>query len=235
LGAFLFFGTPLIQLYLQGGGNSAEAASTLSYGLDYLKIMLWGLLPFAISNAYSGTLRECNQSTVPMIAGVCAVFVNLILNYVLIFGHFGAPAMGVAGAALATVIGQCTAATVAFIIIFKRSNDVKISFRQMKPNGAMILTIYKVGFPSIIMQALNSFIIMIVNALLMPVSDLSVWILGVYFKVQSFVFMPVFGLNNGMIPIIAYNFGAQKKERIAQLCLLYSSLGAFLMYGAEDR
>ena len=103
---FTAFGTPLINLYLQGEGSPADAAEILGHGLDYLYMTFWGFIPFALSNAYSSTLRETGQTTVPMVAGITAVFVNLILNYVLIFGHFGAPVMGVAGAALATAISR---------------------------------------------------------------------------------------------------------------------------------
>ena len=159
LGAFLFFGTPLIQLYLQGGGNSADATSTLSYGLDYLKIMLWGLLPFAISNAYSGTLRECNQSTVPMIAGVCAVFVNLILNYVLIFGHFGAPAMGVRGAAVATVISRYVELAIVAGWTHMHTQEVPYiigAYRSMRIPGALTKQIIIKGMPLLINEALWS-------------------------------------------------------------------------------
>ena len=106
ISAFIMGGTPLINLYLQGEGDAAEAAQVLHYGLKYLRVMLWGLAPFALCNAYASTLRETGQTTVPMTAGVIAVFVNLILNYVLIFGHFGAPELGVEGAALATVISR---------------------------------------------------------------------------------------------------------------------------------
>ena len=101
-----FSGEWLIGLYLTGQGDAATAAGSLEYGMKYLAVMLWGLLPFALGNAYSGTLRETGETMVPMIAGITAVFVNLILNYVLIFGHFGAPEMGVEGAALATVISR---------------------------------------------------------------------------------------------------------------------------------
>ena len=115
IGLFLLAGPQLINLYLKGDGSAADAASTLDYGMAYLKWMLIGLIPFALSNAYSGTLRETGQTLVPMAAGICAIFVNLILNYVLIFGHFGVPAMGVEGAALATVISRfCEFAIVAF-------------------------------------------------------------------------------------------------------------------------
>ena len=103
---FLCGGNLLIGLYLTGEGDAATAAGALSYGLDYLHVMLWGFLPFALCNAYAGTLRETGETFVPMVGGITAVLVNLVLNYVLIFGHFGAPAMGVQGAALATVISR---------------------------------------------------------------------------------------------------------------------------------
>ena len=103
---FLALDELLIGLYLTGEGDAATAAGVMDYGMDYLHIMVWGFLPFALNNAYSGTLRESGETKVPMTAGIIAVFVNLVLNYTLIFGHFGAPAMGVKGAALATVISR---------------------------------------------------------------------------------------------------------------------------------
>ena len=106
IGIFLTFGRELIGLYLTGEGTPEDAAATMDYGLQYLKVMLWGLVPFALSNAYSGTLRETGETTVPMAAGIAAVLINLAGNYVLIFGHFGAPALGVMGAAAATVISR---------------------------------------------------------------------------------------------------------------------------------
>ena len=105
-GIFLTFGRNLIGLYLTGEGTPADAAATMDYALRYLRVMLLGLVPFALSNAYSGTLREIGETKVPMIAGIIAVFVNLIGNYILIFGHFGAPELGVVGAAVATVISR---------------------------------------------------------------------------------------------------------------------------------
>ena len=106
IGIFQSGGPALIGLYLQGEGDAAEAAQILNYGLEYLSVMVWGLLPFALCNAYASTLRETGQTLVPMVAGICAVFVNLGLNYVLIFGKLGAPALGAQGAALATVISR---------------------------------------------------------------------------------------------------------------------------------
>ena len=106
IGIFIGWGKELIQLYLQGEGNAETIAAALEYGIGYLKIMLLGLVPFALTNAYSGTLRETSKTVVPMVAGIIAVCVNLALNYVLIFGHFGAPALGVNGAAIATVVSR---------------------------------------------------------------------------------------------------------------------------------
>lgn len=108
LGAAIFrlFGSQLIDLYLTGEGSEADAALTMDYGLEYLAVMMAGLLPFALSNAYSSTLRETGETRVPMLAGIAAVFVNLIGNWILIFGHLGAPALGVVGAAAATVISR---------------------------------------------------------------------------------------------------------------------------------
>lgn len=102
----LFAGTPLINTFLQGEGTADQIQQTLQYGLDYASVIVWGMLPLAIYFAYSTHLRECGQTTVPMVSGIVAVFVNLIFNYMLIFGHFGVPAMGVKGAALATVLAR---------------------------------------------------------------------------------------------------------------------------------
>ena len=122
IGVLAFAGDPLIRLYLQGDGDPASALHTLEYGRSYLLIMLAGLIPFAITNSYSSTLRECGQSFVPMLAGVVAVLVNLVFNYILIFGHFGAPAMGVSGAAIATVLSRYV--ELAIVAIWTHTNHL---------------------------------------------------------------------------------------------------------------
>lgn len=126
IGVFLRFDTPLIRLYLRGEGSAADAALTLAYGRDYLRIMLLGLLPMAISFVYADTLRETDQTVLPMLSGVAAVAVNLGLNYVLIFGHFGAPALGVKGAAIATVVSRYVEA--AILIGWTHGNPEKNPF-----------------------------------------------------------------------------------------------------------
>lgn len=156
---FLIAGSPLIGLYLLGEGDPVEAAQVLQYGHSYLLYMLLGLVPFAMANAYSGTLRETGQASLPMIAGVIAVFVNLILNYILIFGHFGAPALGVDGAAIATVISRYV--ELAIVVIWSHANTAKCPFfagvyRSMAIPKELLGKIIRKGMPLLLNEALWS-------------------------------------------------------------------------------
>lgn len=147
---FFFAGTPLISLYLQSDSDPADMAQTLSHGLGYLHIMLVGLIPFALSNAYASTLRETGMTTVPMIASVSAVLTNLVLNYVLIFGHFGAPAMGVRGAALATVISRFVELTIVLVWTHRNSQKAPFiagAFRSLYIPGSLLKNIFIKGMP----------------------------------------------------------------------------------------
>ena len=147
----------LIGLYLTGEGDAATAAGALAYGQRYLKVMLWGSLPFAMANAYSSTLRETGETVVPMVAGVSAVLVNLVLNYVLIFGHFGMPAMGVEGAALATVISRY--AELAIVALWTHRNAAKNPFitgvyRSFHIPGRLLTDIILKGMPLLVNEFL---------------------------------------------------------------------------------
>ena len=163
---FLAGGTSLIGLYLTGEGDAAMASDTLQHGLKYLHVMLWGLIPFALTTTYSSTLRECGESVVPMVGGVVAVFVNLILNYVLIFGHFGAPAMGVEGAALATVISRFVEL---FIVAFwthrnhKTHPFIRGAYRSMAIPGSLLKPIIVKGMPLLVNEFLWSSGVAILN------------------------------------------------------------------------
>ena len=159
IGIFLTFGKNLIALYLTGEGTPAEAAATMDYGLRYLKVMLIGLVPFALSNAYSGTLREIGETKVPMIAGITAVFVNLIGNYILIFGHFGAPALGVVGAAVATVISRYV--ELAIVALWTHTHGTRHPFitgalRSFRIPGKLTGDIIRKGMPLLINEFLWS-------------------------------------------------------------------------------
>jgi len=147
---FLTFGDSLISLYLTGEGDAADAASMLVYGRDYLRIMLWGLLPFAMSQAYSGTLREAGETLLPMKASIAAVLTNLCLNYLLIFGKFGFPELGVAGAAIATVISRYV--ELAIIMVYTHRHKERFSFisgiyRSMKVPRDLAMKIIIKGMP----------------------------------------------------------------------------------------
>ena len=209
--AFLIFGLFFSEMFFSSAADNAELADM---GITYLRIVTCFSFGLFIQINCERIMQGTGNALWSMILQLVGAIINIILDPILIFGWLGFPAMGVAGAAIATVAGQIIAAAFAVVIIFVRVKEVKIDIRAMKPHGAMILTIYQVGLPSIIMQALNSVILTVINAILLPVSELNVWILGVYFKIQSFVCMPVFGLNNGIIPIIAYNYGARRRKRI---------------------
>ena len=161
LGGTLFAlkGSTLIGLYLTGEGDAATAAGALEYGLKYLAIMLWGFLPFAIANAYASTLKECGNTFLPMLAGIAAVLVNLCLNYVLIFGHLGAPKMGVEGAALATVISRYVelAILAGWVHLNHRRNPFIVgAYRSLYLPGKLLKTIIVKGMPLLVNEALWS-------------------------------------------------------------------------------
>ncbi len=157
IGLFLLSGQPLIELYLQGEGTAEDAAMTLAYGWDYLLVMLWGLPAFAIATAYNSTLRESCQTVVPMAAGVSAVVVNLVLNYVLIFGHFGFPALGIRGAAIATVISRYVELAVVFLWTHANSRKnpfIKGAYRSMYIPGPLLGQIMVKGAPLLVNEAM---------------------------------------------------------------------------------
>lgn len=159
IAVFLLAGSPLIRLYLQGEGTAADRALTLEYGRAYMKVMLLGLLPFALANAYSSTLREMGQATVPMVAGISAVAVNLTLNYVLIFGHFGAPALGVQGAAIATVVSRYVelAVVAGWTHLHSKKNPfIQGAYRSMYIPGQLVKTMIRRGTPLLLNESMWS-------------------------------------------------------------------------------
>ena len=163
---FLLADQPLIGLYLTGEGNAADAAAVMDYGVRYLYVMVWGFLPFALSNAYSTTLREIGQTVVPMIAGICAVLINLVLNYILIFGHFGAPAMGIEGAALATVISRYAELLIVAVWTHThtdRNKFIRGVYRSFYIPGKLLRSITVKGMPLLINEFLWSCGIAILN------------------------------------------------------------------------
>lgn len=192
----------------------------VEYGVSYLSIVC----AFSFGMFFQMTAEKLLQSTgrtfYTMITQGVGAVLNIIFDPIMIFGLFGFPAMGVAGAAAATVFGQIVAAILAIFFNVKINKDIQISFRGFRPDGKMIARIYSVGIPSIIMQAIGSLMTYGMNLILIQFTSTATAVFGVYYKVQSFVFMPVFGLNNGMVPIIAYNYGAGNRSRVKKVTKL---------------
>ena len=187
------------------------------YAKTYLGIVTCVSLPLFMQITFERLLQSTGRTLFSMISQVTGAVINLILDPIFIFGYFGLPKMGVAGAAIATLTGQTIASCVSLFCNLKFNKDIKLSFKSIfKPHGWVIKQIYMVGVPSILMMSIGSVMTFAMNKLLGAFSDTATAVFGVYFKLQSFFFMPVFGLNNGLIPVLAYNYGARKKDRIKE-------------------
>ncbi len=222
---FLLIGLFLAKALIRGQGATRR---TLEYGTTYLTIICTCSIGFYIQTIFERLLQSTGRTIYTMFTQGAGAIINIILDPILIFGYFGVPKMGVAGAAIATVFGQCVAGLLAFILNKKKNPDLQLSFRGFRPDIKMIGRIYAVGLPSIIMQAVGSVMNFGMNSIISGINAAGVAVFTVYYKLQSFFFMPVFGMNNGMIPIIAYNYGAQKRSRLIKTVKL-SMLYAFLL------
>lgn len=186
----------------------------MDMGVQYLTIVM--VLSFGLyaQFIFERLLQATGRTLFTMVSQMVGAIINIILDPILIFGYFGLPRMGVVGAAVATVTGQIIAGFIGMIYNIKKNDDITLSFKGFRPDGHIIGTIYKVGLPSIVMQSIGSVMTYGMNLILVGLSSTAAAVFGVYFKLQSFFFMPVFGLNNGLIPIVAYNYGARKKHRM---------------------
>lgn len=188
------------------------------YGFDYLFVILVFSMGLFFQITFERLLQSTGKTIYSMIMQGTGAVINIILDPILIFGYLGFPALGALGAAIATVTGQIIAALLGLVFNIKFNKEIDLSLKGFKPSGRIIKRIYSVGVPAIVMQSITSFMTLALNKIcyMFPedVAKNGVNVLGVYFKVQSFIFMPVFGLNNGMTPIIAYNYGANHKKRI---------------------
>ena len=184
------------------------------YGTQYMLIITVVSVGIFMQITFERLLQSTGKTIYNMITQGTGAIINIVLDPILIFGMFGLPRMEVAGAALATVIGQLVAVCMSLYFNCKKNTELDLNMRTFRPNKTIIATIYKVGVPSIIMQSIGSVMVFGMNKILLIFSSTAAAVFGVYFKLQSFIFMPIFGLNNGMIPIIAYNYGAKNRERI---------------------
>ena len=201
----------------------------VDYGTQYLSIITFFSVGIFLQITFERLLQSTGRTIYNMITQGTGAIINIILDPILIFGWFGLPRLEVVGAALATIIGQIIALSMSIFFNHTKNKEINLSMRHFRPHKRTISVIYKVGIPSIIMQSIGSVMTFGMNKILLMFSSTAAAVFGVYFKLQSFIFMPVFGLNNGMVPIIAYNYGAGKKDRLIKTIKLSIAYAVVLM------
>lgn len=221
---FLVFG-----LFFTGNYMDLQTSdpTVRSLGVDYLRIVSCFSLGIFSCIVAERILQATGKSMITMMAQGLGAITNIVLDPILIFGLCGLPAMGIRGAAYATVIGQILAASID--IILNQILNKELEIRSLKPNLDIIRGIYKVGFPSILLISISSFSIFMLNRIVKPFSETAIGMLGIYFKVQSVIMMPIFGLTNGMIPILAYNYGAARSDRMKETMKKSLIIGEVMM------
>ena len=210
-------------------GAFATSDYLFEAGVQYCMIITIGSLFSLIQVSAEKTMQSTGNMIYPMIGNITGCVTNIILDPIMIFGMFGCPALGVSGAALATVIGQFFGMAVNLFFLFTKKQQVHIHLKGFRPNMDSIKNIYSVGFPSIVMQAIGSVMNLGMNAILIGFSGAAVAVFGIYFKLQSFIFMPVFGLNQGLMPILGFNFGARNRHRMMHALKLGIISAAIIM------
>lgn len=202
-----FFSTPFFRLF-------ESDPDIVRMGDQYISICCIFSFGVFVEVTLEKTLQATGNMIWPMVFQLIGAITNIILDPIMIFGLLGFPAMGVAGAAIATVCGQILAMIVSILVITFREHEVHVTFRGFRPSWKIIKDIYVVGIPSIVMQSIGTVMTMALNGILSSFSTAAYTVFGLYFKLQSFVFMPVFGLNQGLLPILGFNYGARNKKRM---------------------
>ena len=211
------------EFFVIQGANEVIA----DYGYDYLSVILIVSFGCLFQMIFERLLQATGRTFYSMITQGTGAIINIILDPILIFGLFGAPKLGIVGAAVATVAGQIVAAVMAVIFNIKVNKEIHITFKGFRPSGKRICNILFIGIPSVIMMAIGSAMTFCMNKILVVFTSTAVAVFGVYFKLQSFAFMPIFGMNSGMVPIIAFNYGAKREYRVIQtlkLAVMYAEI-----------
>lgn len=211
------------EFFVIQGANEVIA----DYGYDYLSVILIVSFGCLSQMIFERLLQATGRTFYSMITQGTGAIINIILDPILIFGLLGAPKLGIVGAAAATVAGQIVAAVMAVIFNIKVNKEIHITFKGFRPSGKRIGNILFIGIPSVIMMAIGSVMTFCMNKILVVFTSTAVAVFGVYFKLQSFAFMPIFGMNSGMVPIIAFNYGAKSEDRVIQtlkLAVMYAEI-----------
>ena len=220
----LFFTEIFMHAQISAEVPAEDAEEIIRYGVDYLRIVLIFSFGVFMEISFERILQSTGRTTLSMVTQLIGAILNIIFDPILIFGLIGFPALGIAGAAWATVGGQIIAAIVAFFINKHKNTDITLA--GAKPSWVSMAAISRISIPSIVMSSISSVMPFFMNRILTTFTSTAATVFGAYFKLQSFVFMPVFGLNNGMVPIIGYNYGARKPERIhktIKLSMVYAT------------
>lgn len=225
---FLILGCTVVRPFYAGQIGNADPV-IMEYGISYLTIVMTCSLGIMGQFFFERLLTSTGKTVYSMISQLSGAITNIILDPIMIFGLLGCPAMGVSGAAVATVVGQCVGACVGAFCHFRYNKEVTLKLKGYRPSGGIIWKIYQVGIPSIVMQSIGSVMTYCMNLILMSFSATAAAVFGVYFKLQSFFFMPVFGLNNGITPIIAYSYGARQRKRMLKTIRLSMGIAFILL------
>ena len=226
-------GAACVRPYFEAQTDIVEIVES---GVTYTRIVTIGCFGMFMQILFERLLQSTGRTVLTMMSQATGAIINIILDPIMIFGLFGFPKMGVAGAALATIMGQWIGAGLGLYLCRKKNPEIRLTMRGFRPDGRMIKRILAIGVPSIIMQSIGSVMTFLMNQILIAFSATAVAVFGVYFKLQSFVFMPIFGMNNGTVPIVAYNYGARKPERMtkairysitAAVCIMMAGLSLF--------
>lgn len=228
----------LIGIFLSRPFFAAQIknAAVIAYGTAYGRICLGCSVGLFCQFCFERLLQATGRTTLAMCTQLIGAVINIVLDPILIFGLFGLPRLEVAGAAIATVSGQIIAASVAMVLNLTKNPDIHISLREIRYNKVIVKEIYRIGLPSIVMQSISSIMTFGINKILVSFTEAATAVFGAYFKLQSFVFMPVFGLNNGMVPIVSFNYGAGSLPRVKKavkltiitaICIMTCGFAAF--------
>lgn len=223
---FAIFGIFFSKVFIS---SFTDIQSIVDMGVEYISVVTIFSAPVFISINIQKTLQATGNMIYPMVFEMVGAIVNIILDPIFIFGFGFIQPMGILGAAIATVLGQFVEMLLSVYIMYAKEHIVKISFKNFKFNMKTIKDIYAVGFPSIIMQAISSVMVVFINTILAGFTQTAVALFGIYFKLQSFVFMPVFGMTSGIMPILGYNFGAGNKNRLIKTLKIGSIIAAVIM------
>lgn len=193
--------------------SQTDDAQIVQYGYEYLSVVCCLSFGMFVQFVFDRLLQSTGKTLYIMFTQGTGAIINIILDPILIFGLLGAPRMGVRGAAVATVIGQIVAGVMSFCLNRAKNDEVQLTLQTLRPDKEIVKQIYRVGVPSMVMQAIGSVMTYGMNQILITFTPTATAVFGVYFKLQSFIFMPIFGMNNGLVPILAYNYGAGKRDR----------------------